>query len=97
MMRHTRSDEARETGHARCYVGGCGASIECTGTEIAEACFAMGVTQGNGTAAAVARLRQIYPNYALSAVSAELGHHANRTFVGRIPGWPVARDSRPDD
>jgi DNA-binding SARP family transcriptional activator len=38
--------------------------------------------KGDGTAAAVARLRQANPNYALSAAAAELGHHANQTFVG---------------
>jgi hypothetical protein len=38
--------------------------------------------KSDGTAAAVARLRQINPTYALSAAAAELGHHANQTFVG---------------
>jgi tetratricopeptide (TPR) repeat protein len=38
--------------------------------------------KGDGTAAAVARLRQINPAYAVSAAAAELGHHANQTFVG---------------
>jgi tetratricopeptide (TPR) repeat protein len=38
--------------------------------------------KGDGTAAAIARLRQINPTYALSAAAAELGHHANQTFVG---------------
>ena len=38
--------------------------------------------KSDGTAAAVARLQQIKPNYALAAAAEELGHHANRSFVG---------------
>ncbi|MGH6930527.1 MAG: BTAD domain-containing putative transcriptional regulator, partial [Dongiaceae bacterium] len=38
--------------------------------------------KGDGAAAAVARLRQIKPNYALTAAAEELGHHANQPFVG---------------
>jgi hypothetical protein len=35
-----------------------------------------------GTAAAVARLRRMKPDYAMAAAAEELGHHANRSFVG---------------
>jgi len=43
----------------------------------------MGASPKNdGTAVAVARLKQIKPNYALAAAAEELGHHANRSFVG---------------
>jgi tetratricopeptide (TPR) repeat protein len=43
----------------------------------------MGASRNSdGTAAAVARLRQAKPTYALGAAAEELGHHANQTFVG---------------
>jgi DNA-binding SARP family transcriptional activator/TolB-like protein len=35
-----------------------------------------------GTAAAVARLRRMKPDYAMAAAAEELGHHANQSFVG---------------
>jgi DNA-binding SARP family transcriptional activator len=38
--------------------------------------------KSDGTAAAVARLRQIRPAYAIAAAAEELGHHANQSFVG---------------
>jgi DNA-binding SARP family transcriptional activator/TolB-like protein len=38
--------------------------------------------KSDGAAAAIARLRQIKPDYALGAAAEELGHHANQTFVG---------------
>ncbi len=43
----------------------------------------MGVSRkSDDTAAAMARLRQIKPDYALAAAAEELGHHANQSFVG---------------
>ncbi len=38
--------------------------------------------RGDGMAAAVAQLRQIKPDYALTEAAEELGHHANQSFVG---------------
>jgi len=38
--------------------------------------------KSDGTAAAVARLRRMKPDYALAAAAEELGHHANQSFVG---------------
>jgi DNA-binding SARP family transcriptional activator len=38
--------------------------------------------KADGAAAAVQRLRRLKPNYALGAAAAELGHHANQSFVG---------------
>jgi DNA-binding SARP family transcriptional activator len=38
--------------------------------------------KSDGTAAAVARLKRMKPDYALAAAAEELGHHANQSFVG---------------
>lgn len=38
--------------------------------------------KSDGAAAAVARLRRLKPDYALTGAAEELGHHANQTFVG---------------
>jgi DNA-binding SARP family transcriptional activator len=38
--------------------------------------------KSDGTAAAVARLRRMKPDYALAGAAEELGHHANQSFVG---------------